>query len=53
MEGYPQHQQLQKNVLLTIYSYRILQEVKDLFFFHNNEIDSSKDGTVIPLFVTN
>lgn len=28
MEGYPQHQQLQKNVLLTIYSYRILQEVE-------------------------
>ena len=27
METYPQHQQLQKNVLLTIYSYRILQEV--------------------------
>ena len=27
METFPQHQQLQKNVLLTMYSHRILQEV--------------------------
>ena len=27
MEAFPQHQQLQKNVLLTMYSYRILQDV--------------------------